>query len=168
MSSLPGLDLESYVMWQHDLIVDGDGSANPSLVMAEALGTVPRRLCLTKDQFAKVLNVYEHLREDIERKLGEFDEENQSWRDYAGYAFSFVTDEIFEIGLGYVKLFESMAALDINVANIRAIIESVELVRNNKYVLIEFKDKIQPDVELDMRGVDELIAKLSAIRSQMS
>lgn len=87
MSSLPGLDLEDYLAWQYDLIVEGDGSANPSLEIAEALGVATRRQRVSAEQFQRLVIASEHLRHDVEYRLGQFDEETQSWRDYAGYAF---------------------------------------------------------------------------------
>lgn len=43
MSSIPGRDLEAFLMWNYDLIVAGDGSANTSLAIAEAIGNIERR-----------------------------------------------------------------------------------------------------------------------------
>jgi hypothetical protein len=88
MSSIPGYDLEAFVAWQHDLIVDEDRSANWSLMVVEAMGQQTRRVHVDGDRFKKILALYEPHREDIELKLGEFDDENQSWRAYACDAFS--------------------------------------------------------------------------------
>lgn len=85
MSSLPGVTLESFLMWNYDLIVDGDGSANQSMAIAEACGVSSRRRRITAEQFAPLVAVFEPHREDVENWLLDFDEENQSWRDYAGY-----------------------------------------------------------------------------------
>ncbi len=94
MSSIPGYELKDYVMWQHDLIVDGNTGANPSLQIAEALNIATRRIRITAEQFAPILAMYEPHRELIEHALHEFDEDNQSWRDYAGYAFDGVPETV--------------------------------------------------------------------------
>jgi len=41
---------------------------------------------LTKEQFSKIVALYEPHRESIEERLDNFDEDNQSWRSYAQYA----------------------------------------------------------------------------------
>lgn len=87
MSSLPGLKLEDYLSWQWDLIVDGDGHANKSLQMVEALGRPTRRLRITQEQFLEILTLYEPWRKYLEDKLSDFDDDTMSWRDYAGYGF---------------------------------------------------------------------------------
>lgn len=97
MSTLPGLSLESYVMWDLDLIVDGDTTANPSLMLAELLGTSNYRKRLTGEQFKPILQLYEPYRVDIESRLLSFDEDGEeagSWRDYAGSAFAFIPDTV--------------------------------------------------------------------------
>lgn len=94
MSSIPGYELEDYVMWNHDLIVDGKDGANESLRIAEALGTSTRRIRITGAQFAPILALYEPYRGMVEHLLQEFDDENQSWRDYAGCAFDAIPDGI--------------------------------------------------------------------------
>lgn len=88
MSSIPGYELEDYVMWEHDLIVGDHDSANESLRIVEILGRPTRRVRITREQFAPLLNLYEPHREAVERSLLDFDEDSQSWRDYAGYAFT--------------------------------------------------------------------------------
>lgn len=92
MSSIPGLTLESYVMWNHDFIVIGHPSANASLQIAEALGINTRRVNLSQAQFNTVLTIYEPYRTIVETRLEDFDEENQSWRDYAGCCFNDILD----------------------------------------------------------------------------
>lgn len=96
MSSIPGYDLESFVAWELDLIVNGDGSANPSRQIAEALGTATqRRKEVSAAEFARTLSPFEPYRETVEWRLLDFDEENQSWRDYASSAFDFIPDEVY-------------------------------------------------------------------------
>ena len=87
MSSCPGTTLEAFLMWQHDLVVDGDGSANLSLEIAEAMGQKSNRKHLTASEFAGIVELYEGHRKEIESKLEQFDEDSMSWRDYAGMVF---------------------------------------------------------------------------------
>lgn len=92
MSSLPGLDLEDYLMWNFDLIVGENDNANPSLRIAEILGVETGRVRITPEQFAPLVHLYEPHRDMVERRLAQFDEDRQSWRDYAGYAFDFLDE----------------------------------------------------------------------------
>ncbi|MNH65346.1 hypothetical protein D3C73_173550 [compost metagenome] len=94
MSSIPGYKLEDFVAWQWNLVVDEAPENNISLGFAEALGNIPERPRLTKEQFAPILAVYEPLRETIERRLDDFDEDKQSWRGYASYVDCDMTDEM--------------------------------------------------------------------------
>jgi hypothetical protein len=82
MSSLPGYELEDYVTWNHDLIVDEH--ARPNYVN------------ITKDQFADIIKLYEPFREEVELALLDFDEENQSWRSYSSYAFDSIPKSVYE------------------------------------------------------------------------
>lgn len=100
MSSWPGPSLEHFLMWNYSLIVDGDGSANPSLMIAEATGVKTRRRQLTGAQFAPLVQLFEPYRFDVERQLDRYNEEDHgSWRDYGGTAFDFVPDEVYQRGL---------------------------------------------------------------------
>lgn len=93
MSSLPGYTLESYLMWQFNITVDEYADANPSLEIAEVLlNKQPVRKNLTKEQFQPVVDLFELFRDYVERQLENFDEGKQSWRDYAGYAFTNIPD----------------------------------------------------------------------------
>lgn len=94
MSSIPGYTLEDFVAWQWNLVVDEAPENNISLGFAEALGNIPERPRLTKEQFAPILAVYEPFREDIERRLDDFDEDNQSWRGYSSYVDADTTPEM--------------------------------------------------------------------------
>lgn len=96
MSSRPGITLESFIEWNWDLVVmNGEPDANVSLGLAEMMGNIKPRPRITPEQFAPIVAVYEPYREHVEYNLDEFDEENQSWRDYAGYAFS-IPDHVTE------------------------------------------------------------------------
>jgi hypothetical protein len=94
MSSLPGYTLEDFVAWQWNLVVDKAPENNISLGMAEALGNSKPRPRLTKEQFAPIVAIYEPFREDIERRLADFDEDTQSWRDYSQYVDADITPEM--------------------------------------------------------------------------
>lgn len=93
MSSLPGYTLEDYVAWRLDIVIEGQPDPNFSLFMAEALGTIPPRPVLSQEEFKNVLDLYEPFRQQVEYLLREYDEEAQSWRDYAEYGFDFIPDE---------------------------------------------------------------------------
>lgn len=103
MSSLPGLDLEDFVAWNFDLVVEDQGEANPSLGIAEAIGTRKPRPRLTKDQLAAVLALFEPYRERVEAALSAFDEGNQSWRDYAGYSFDYIPDSVYDAAIAVLR-----------------------------------------------------------------
>lgn len=65
----------------------------------EALGTSPnRRPRLTVEQFAPVVAMFEPHREYVEMRLADFDDEYQSWRDYAGYSFENIPDALYDDG----------------------------------------------------------------------
>lgn len=91
MSHCPGSRLEDWITdWYR--LVDEAGEH----------GTGIRRLykgqlILSKEQFAEFVRIYEPYREKIEDRLSEYsEEENGSWRDYCGYAFDFIPEEVFE------------------------------------------------------------------------
>lgn len=89
MSSRPGLLLEDLVAWNWNLVIEDQPDPNESLRIAEVLGTsVSNRLRLTKQEFEPVLALYEPYRESVEYRLQDFDEDTQSWRDYAGACFT--------------------------------------------------------------------------------
>lgn len=94
MSTIPGYTLEDYVMWELDLIVDGDGHANLSLQVAEAMGQQTRRTNITANQFGKIMELFEPYRAKVESALLDYDYEYQSWRDYAGIAFDFIPEDV--------------------------------------------------------------------------
>jgi len=84
MSSRPGLDLEDFLMWNYDLVVEGLEDANSAVQMTEVLGHPSRRVRLTAKEFAPILQAAEDHRDDVERRLLDYDEDEQSWRSYAG------------------------------------------------------------------------------------
>jgi len=55
VSSRPGVDLEDYVAWAHDLLVEGRERANLSLLLVEITGGRSRRIHVTQEQFRQVL-----------------------------------------------------------------------------------------------------------------
>jgi len=104
MSSCPGTDLEDFLMWNFDLIVDGDSSANVSRQIAEALGTIHRRPEITLEQFKPLVEIFEPYRSKIEDRLMDYsEEENGSWRDYGSYAFDFIPPDVFTKALFIIK-----------------------------------------------------------------
>lgn len=96
MSSLPGFSLESYLLWNFDLVVEDQEEANVSLGLAEALGNIEPRPRMSQADFAKLAARYEPYREQVEYLLGDFDEETQSWRDYAFYCFDWLPNLLAE------------------------------------------------------------------------
>lgn len=102
MSSLPGLTLESYVLWNYDLIVESQPDANFSLALAEALGKATCRLVVTEELFKEILEPFEPHREHVENLLLDFDDDTQSWRDYAGACFDFLPD-LYQLVVHHAK-----------------------------------------------------------------
>lgn len=98
MSHCPGLRLEDWITDWHRL-VDADGEH----------GTAIRRfyqgqLILSKEQFAELVRIYEPLREEIERRLEEYSEEDcGSWRDWAYYAFDPIVNDLSKKAEEYLK-----------------------------------------------------------------
>lgn len=91
-------------MWDLNLTVVDAPEANFSLGLAEALGTANRvRPRLTQEQFAPVVALFEEDRERVEYLLSEFDEENQSWRSYAGAVFDWLSEEKVNRALSYLN-----------------------------------------------------------------
>jgi hypothetical protein len=108
MSSIPGYTLEAYLGWNFSITVEDLRETNVSMWMAEALGNITPRPVMSKPCFAKLVSYFEQYRHKVEYKLMDFDEENQSWRDYAGYAFDFIPEELDVFGERFVKLFPFM------------------------------------------------------------
>lgn len=92
MSSRPGLDMESFLLWNYNLVVPDFDEANVSLGIAEFLGNIEPRKRMSKEEFSEIVEAHEPHRERIEYLLFDFDEETQSWRDYAYYAFGWLTE----------------------------------------------------------------------------
>lgn len=104
MSSIPGYTLEEYLAWYFSIIVEDLGETNFSVGMAEALGNIAPRPVVNKELFAKVVAYFEPHRESVENRLSDFDEESQSWRDYAGYAFDFIPESMEDTATAFIKL----------------------------------------------------------------
>lgn len=95
MSSLPGHTLEAYLGWAYGITIEDEPENNPSLGITEALGmSTCIRPTLTSAEFAPIVAMFEEYRELIEYRLDDFDEDNQSWRDYAGASFGFITEDM--------------------------------------------------------------------------
>lgn len=82
MSEIPGYTLEAFVEWEWNFAVIGESDKNFNLAVAEMLNGNYRRPRITKEQFAKLIALYEPYRDMIEYRLDQFDEDNQSWRGY--------------------------------------------------------------------------------------
>jgi len=104
MSSIPGYTLEAFLAWQFNLVIIGQTDANASRGMAESLGNAIPRPVLSNVQFAPLVALYEPHRETIERRLGDFDEDTQSWRGYAEVVDLDVPLETVEAAEEYVKV----------------------------------------------------------------
>lgn len=109
MSSLPGRSLEAFLMWKYDLLVEGLPDANSSQRILEAMGKPSERLKLTAREFRPLIDLYSNDRDEIETALNHFNEEEQSWRDYAGFSFYF-TDKYDEAVKMYLSMVKSLHA----------------------------------------------------------
>lgn len=90
MSSIPGYTLEEFLAWEYNLVVEDLGEVNVSMGLAEVLGTATyARRTLTKEEFSKLVELYEPSREVVESALLDYDEEeNGSWRTYGCYVLN--------------------------------------------------------------------------------
>lgn len=98
MSHCPGPYLEDWITdwWR---LVDAEG-----LHGSEIRRLYKGQLVLTKEQFEGLVEIYKPFREQIEARLSDFsEEENGSWRDYCGYAFDFISEDISQKAEEYVK-----------------------------------------------------------------
>lgn len=105
MSSCPGYTMEDFLSWCYNLTVEDQDETNVSVGIAEMLGNIPQRPHLSKENFAPIVAKFEEHREQIERYLNDYsEEENGSWRDYAGAVFGFISDELDQWVTDYVKM----------------------------------------------------------------
>lgn len=105
MSSCPGYTMEDFLSWCYNLTVEDQEETNVSIGIAEMLGNIPQRPHLSKENFAPIVAKFEEHREQIERYLNDYsEEENGSWRDYAGAVFGFISDELDQWVTDYVKM----------------------------------------------------------------
>jgi hypothetical protein len=94
MSSLPGYTLEDFIKWDLNIIVENQSDANFSIKFAECLGLIDfKRPILTELQFKQIISIFEKYRKNVEQKLDDYDEDEQSWRSYAGCNFEFIKDD---------------------------------------------------------------------------
>lgn len=104
MSTCPGRTLEKFLMWNFDLIVADDASANLSLQLAEATGVDTRRKRITAEQFAPIVATFEPYREQIERRLDNYNEEDcGSWRGYSSHVSEDVPSGVMESALFLIE-----------------------------------------------------------------
>lgn len=108
MSSIPGYTLEDFLRWNYNLTVEDTGDANVSVGMAEFLLGVPSsRPHLTQGEFSEIVTIYEPYRESIESRLGDFNEDTQSWRGYAEVVDIDVPDCVSESASKLIDVFKT-------------------------------------------------------------
>lgn len=119
MSSFPGADLEDFLAWSYDLAVLGQEDANPSMRLAESLGTsIKVRPHITEEEFKELVSIFEPIRNTVEDLLLDFNEDSQSWRDYAQRFESYIPYHMtrkatsWMISKGYWKK-EEMKVIDL-------------------------------------------------------
>ncbi len=71
------------------------------------LGNTPRRLSVTKEEFQELISLFELHRDYVERKLFDFDEENQSWKMYAAYEFENIPDDLYSLGRELIRVIKN-------------------------------------------------------------
>lgn len=104
MSSCPGTTLEEYLAWNLNITVVELGETNFSVGLAEALGTIPRRPHLTKEQFSQLVEPFEPYRETVENRLLDYDEDQDgSWRMYAEFVGSDIPDHLITTAQSLIK-----------------------------------------------------------------
>lgn len=96
MSSCPGCKLEYFLIWELNVLVENEPDCNKSLQMHASIFGMDNRSVVSQKTFRSIVSLFEEYRETVEHRLIDFDDENQSWRDYAGSAFEFIPDELFE------------------------------------------------------------------------
>ena len=104
MSNCPGRTLEAFLLWNYDLVLEGEQPVNHGLAIAEAMDRPTRLSRITPEQFSVLVALFGPWREDMENTLNQFDEREQSWRDYAWSVAAHVEDALFDIGRVYLKL----------------------------------------------------------------
>lgn len=108
MSSIPGYTLELFIIWLHNLTVEGTHEANLSIGVAEMLSGVPsKRPCLVQDEFSRIVAEYEPYRDLIESRLDDFDEDTQSWRGYAEFVDIDVPARVTDTVNVLIKMFKA-------------------------------------------------------------
>ena len=113
MSSCPGLDLEDYLLWEHNLVCSGFPEANVSIGIATFLGLVKdHRQVVTEEQFQELVAIFESEREATEYWLLCFDDDNQSWRNYASYSEDRFPKEMWAAGKALLKKFAEEGKTD--------------------------------------------------------
>ena len=103
MSHCPGYRLED---WLTDWcgVVDADGEHGTQVRRAYA-----GQLILSKEQFGRLIAIFEPYRVLVEEKLWSYsEEENGSWRDYCGYAFDAIPKEEHAKADAYLRELEGI------------------------------------------------------------
>lgn len=107
MSMIPGYDLEDFLSDAYR-IFDKDGDAGNSWARSWNEATDGKvyggYTFLESKDFKKFVEFFESFREKIEYLLGEFDEENMSWRDYKYFTVAdAIPDKIEDPALKFLK-----------------------------------------------------------------
>lgn len=122
MSEIPGYTLEAFVEWEWNFVVIGESDKNFNLAVAEMLNGNYKRPRITKEQFDKLVALYEPYREMIEYRLDQFDEENQSWRGYCNYVTEGISPDDELLINTMVKLLKTQADEELGKQQLRILI----------------------------------------------
>lgn len=116
MSSIPGYNLEAFLIWLLDIRVIGEAEANFSVGVAGMFSGEDSRPILTLDQFSPIVALYEPYREMVEDRLLDFDEDTQSWRSYAEHVDTDVPERVGDQAIEMVKLYKVADKVHINIS----------------------------------------------------
>lgn len=122
MSEIPGYTLEAFVEWEWNFVVIGESDKNFNLAVAEMLSGNYNRPRITKEQFAKLIALYEPYREMIECRLDQFDEDNQSWRGYCNHVTEGISSEDQLLIEAMVKLLKLQADEELGKRQLRVLL----------------------------------------------
>lgn len=122
MSEIPGYTLEEFVEWEWSFAVIGESDKNFNLAVAEMLNGNYRRPRITKEQFAKLIALYEPYRDMIEYRLDQFDEDNQSWRGYCNCVTEGISSDDQLLIEAMVKLLKLQADEELGKQQLRVLL----------------------------------------------
>lgn len=122
MSEIPGYTLEEFVEWEWSFAVIGESDKNFNLAVAEMFNGNYRRPRITKEQFAKLIALYEPYRDMIEYRLDQFDEDNQSWRGYCNCVTEGISSDDQLLIEAMVKLLKLQADEELGKQQLRVLL----------------------------------------------